>query len=439
MILFWLLLTLSFVLLAWPKNNISAFFNLPRKTIIILFSLKLAMGFLLSWVYAEHYQDRSIADTYKYFDDAGKFYEVFKKEPSAFFDIIIGSEDLSAEARELVSETHNWYPVSRRTFYNDNRTIIRMNALFSLITGHYYWSNLLLFLWIAFLGQLLLFKIGLNYLSNRKVEWLIVCFLFPSVMFWTSGILKEAPLLFLTGLLLFQFTKYREKLSWWRWGIVGLSIFSLIYIKFYVVLFMIPAALILMQLEYIKIGRKQLLLGNAVLWVLIAQVWHWIHPRWSAFTILKWKKNDFVGLARVMDANSFLKTYPLEDNLWSFLLNIPQGIVNTFLRPFPWEVKNLMMTFATVENIILFILMLIFFKQKEKWSNVSIACLLYALAFSAIIGMITPIAGSLVRYKVPLLFFIFFAILKDSKGFSAKSIWHRIKMKIEHNFLEKQS
>jgi hypothetical protein len=439
MILFLVFLAISFAIIAWPKNFLSTFFNLPRKTLVILFLVKLFAGLSLSWVYDHHYADRSIADTYKYFDDAGYFYEVYQSSKTDFAKILFGSENISNEARKLVSQTHNWYPVSRRTFYNDNRTIIRMNAVFSIFTGHFYWSNLLCFLWIAFIGQLLLFKVGLNYLNNRKLEWLLACFLFPSVVFWTSGILKEAPLLFILGMLVYHLKKVFDRPDWWRILVVTVLALSLIYIKFYAVLFMIPSAIILIQFSYFRFQKWKILVSNLLAWLVIAQIWHWIHPRWSAFTILKWKKNDFVGLARIMDANSYLKTYALEDNLWSFILNIPQGIINTFFRPFPWEVKNLMMSFATIENIFLLIILLIFIKQKLKWSSIAIVSLLYALAFATIIGMITPIAGSLVRYKVPLLFFVFFAIFKDSKSFSEKSIWQRIKIKVEYNFLEKRA
>lgn len=436
MLIFLGILLISAIALSWPNNWFSRYFGLQRKTLLLLFASKLVVGLLLSWVYAEYYTDRSMADTYKYFDDAGCFFQVFQNSPYDFIKILFGSEEISEASRQFVSKTHNWYPVSRRTFYNDNRTIIRLNAIFSLFTGHSYLGNLLLFNWLAFVGQLFLFRTGRKYLPNRSVEWLMVCFLIPSVIFWSSSILKEAPLLLALGLLMHQFHQIKSHLAnWTNYTFILLLVASLVYIKFYALIFMIPAILVYLQLHYIRTSRVKIFAFNVFGLMALAQIWHWIHPRWSIFTILKWKKNDFVGLARVMDANSFLKTYALEDNLWSFLLNIPQGLVNSLLRPFPWEITNAFSAIASLENILIVAAFVVLICRKKSWDNLSIATFIYAISFLTIIGMITPIAGSLVRYKIPVLPFLFFSGLTSLQPLGNFNRLRKIKVKIQYNFL----
>ena len=68
------------------------------------------------------------------------------------------------------------------------------------------------------------------------------------------------------------------------------------------------------------------------------------------------------------------------------------------------------MWIAFIENTILliFVLFLLFYSKQKQNTSHGIFALSYALCFLIITGMITPIAGSLVRYKIPALSFLLF-------------------------------
>ena len=124
-----------------------------------------------------------------------------------------------------------------------------------------------------------------------------------------------------------------------------------------------------------------------------------------------------MSLAETMDAKSYMNTYALEDNPWSFLVNIPQGLFNSVFRPFIWEVYNPLILMSAIENLILigFMAFCVYWRKTERVSNLALCALLYSTSLLAIVGMVTPIMGSLVRYKIPALPFLllFFLMILD--------------------------
>ena len=116
----------------------------------------------------------------------------------------------------------------------------------------------------------------------------------------------------------------------------------------------------------------KLLIFNAIFYILIIQIWHWIHPQWSLLTILHAKKIDFEGLAQLEAANSYIQTYALDKNIGSFILNIPQGLFHAIFQPLFWKCNTIFMWIAFIENTILliFVLFLLFYsKQKQNTSG----------------------------------------------------------------------
>lgn len=391
-----------------------------KKTFLgIAFLLKVLAGIVLTLIYTYYYPNRILADTFRYFDDSAHLHQLLLTNPKDYFLVMLGIKSEVREGIPALENMNNWFPALRSPLYNDNRTVIRINAVIRWFSLGSYYVHLVFFGFMGFVGQLYMYKAFRKYFVNKQTLLALFIFLIPSVVFWTSGNLKEGPLFLAFGYLLFRMEKIMRT-GWKRIDFVTviLLFLFLFHMKFYVGLMLIPVFSFYWCVQkWNRIKRWKLVLINYGFYFLIANAWHFIRFKWSLFTVFKWKKKDFQGLANVMESKSLMRTYELEDNAFSFLLNIPQGLVNTLFRPLIWEAYTSLIFLNVIENIgvLIFIGFCVYFRSKERISNIAYCFIVYALSLIVIVGMVTPILGSLVRYKVPALPFLmlFFLSILD--------------------------
>jgi hypothetical protein len=102
---------------------------------------------------------------------------------------------------------------------------------------------------------------------------------------------------------------------------------------------------------------------------------------------------------------------------------IPQGIVNVFFRPFPWEISNVLMIFTVLENLFfMFLVIKTIFKSRFFTNklyinkNYQVFCILFSISLAFAIGISTFNFGSMVRYKIPFLpFWASFLLIINKK------------------------
>ncbi len=124
------------------------------------------------------------------------------------------------------------------------------------------------------------------------------------------------------------------------------------------------------------------------------------------------KEDGFRILLRLTYTGSKLESGMLEPTRGSWARAAPMAFVNAVFRPFLWEATNVFMLAAACENlliIILIILSLWFGRLVHERANVIFFCLAFFFIMSLLIGLVTPVAGAIVRYKVPALPFLFVA------------------------------
>ena len=115
-----------------------------------------------------------------------------------------------------------------------------------------------------------------------------------------------------------------------------------------------------------------------------------------------------------MNSGSVIQTQTLENDLWSFLCNIPEGLFNAIFRPFLWD--GFIPSFSPVvlasalENVILIVIFILCFKwfskPTSKMLSYAFFCFSFTLLLFTLSGVVTPIIGTLVRYKIPAISFL---------------------------------
>ena len=405
------------------------FFNLKglsRTFLITAFLTKVIAGVTLTMIYTHYYPVKNEADTFKYFEDSYHLHRALFENPKAYFRMILGTDD-GADLMPYLDSMNNWFPAERTTFYNDNRTVIRINAFIRLFSFGSYYIHLLVFSLAAFYGLAFIYKAFHQYFEGKKTWLGLILFFTPSIVFWSSGILKEGPLLFVFGITLNAIHKVFTKRAFWQHYLLLVFCFLfLFHLKFYVGLLLIPAITGYLWILHPK-GPHPIIKGvlNYAAYFTAAVAFHFYNWNWSLFTVLKWKRQDFLGLAKAMNAKSLIATGNLEDNPLSLLKYFLWGFFNAITRPLPWDAYSLVLIPNIIENILIFVFIIfcIIYGSRQNFNKIGYFFILYAFGLLTIIGMVTPIMGSLVRYKIPALpFLLMFFLLFLKKEYAQKHL-----------------
>lgn len=111
----------------------------------------------------------------------------------------------------------------------------------------------------------------------------------------------------------------------------------------------------------------------------------------------------------------------LDGTVNSTLRAIPMALVNALFRPFPADVTSPLMLIGVAENLLVVLLVLLAFHRMETpilSAPLFWFCLSFAVVILVLTGLVTPVVGAIVRYKVPALPFLICALLVLIRPFS---------------------
>lgn len=413
------------------------FFKLPgikRKYVLLALYLKIIAGFGLTFLYTNYYTERSEADVFKYFDDSKIMHEALKEKPADYFQMLLGiNNDNSYFDENYYTKMNHWYREYETVTYNDSHTIIRVNAFFRMFSFGFFQVHNLFMIFLAFLGLVALFRVFHTYFKGRPYELYFAVFLIPSLLFWSSGALKESILIFGLGLFLYAI----QQLIFIGFSIIRLlaAILGgvlLFYTKMYVLAVFIPV--LAANLWVIFSNNKRALLKYSLtlfFFIDIVVVLGYFFPEYNIFSLLVGKQHDFIGLALHEQAGSFIKPFELQANFASFAVFAPLALINTLFRPFFGDISSPLLILPLLENIVLIlmiILAIVFPLKGRKNNRIIYFCFFFSLLLFILLGLTTPVLGALVRYRIPGLpfFVIGLLMLIDTKRilaiFQKKSI-----------------
>lgn len=385
----------------------------------LIFLIKCLSGFLLAYIYSEFYRDRNTADVFKLFDDAKVLFDVYKKSPEDFIQLLFGLDSSSPYYDAYTQKMANWSKGSSSGLgiLNDNRTLIRINAVIMFVSYKAYAVHVLVFSFISTLGFIKIYR-AFHPFFERRENWLFVAvFLIPSVLCWSSGVLKEALLFYLIGVLVSLFIHKKPFSNLKHYFILIVLVVCFIALKIYILLAFIPgilAWLLVRKFNRISISLTYLLvLGFMAIttWIVSAIV-----PSLDVVSHLSFMQQNMLRLAFYNDSGSIVEMQPLQPELWSYLRNLPEGLINAAFRPGFLDAQNSLQLLAAFENAFIIICMILsigLFKRPENRIAEDTAwfCFSFVLVLYTIMGLSTPILGALIRYRMPALPFLFIGML----------------------------
>ncbi len=387
--------------------------GIPTRYILLVFALKLIAGFTLGWLYSSHYNDRETGDTYRFFDDAKIIFESREEGYSTYFKLITGygieDDEKALSYYNRMTHMERQYPVG---FYNDNKTIIRANALLMPLSRGYYHVHIAFWCFLSLIGSTAILKVLIRYFPRKRVAMFTAVHLLPTVLFWGSGVLKEPILLlglglFFRGIMRFVYGEFQLRNS----GGLIIGALLLIVTKGYVFFALLPAAIGLLIAALFRRQNFWIMFGipHLLLLILIFSG-RMFHPELNIPEKMRLKQEAFYNVAEDADSGSLIEL-PQVTTASDIVLQSPNALVVTYLRPWPWESSNLLYIPAAIENFILLIILILAVWNFRRPYGLGIPIIAFSLSFVLVLGIligeVVPVLGAVVRYKLPALIFLF--------------------------------
>lgn len=394
------------------ENNYQYFF--PALTVRILGAL--ALGFIYQFYY-------NGGDTYNFHTLGSRvIWETFGEDPSAAVRMIVAPPEFP----QLYKYT------SRVEFYNDPSSmfVVRIAAIFDLITFSSYSGTAVIFAFVSFLGLWYFFRTFYEVYPHLK-GYIAICALFiPSVVFWGSGILKDTIVIAALGILTYSvkqvFIDKRFKVAAILFIIV--APFIIFEVKKYVLLCYLPAVFFWIYASNLRMIRSmvaRIMLVPVVLIITGLSGYFAVQkvgeddPRYALDKIAKTSQVTAydIGFVSGKDAGSGYSLGELDGSFESMISLFPQAVNVSLFRPYLWEAKNPLMLLSALEAAALLIItLLLLFRSpirffKSLGEPTVLFCLVFSIVFAFAVGVSTFNFGTLARYRIPLLPFYLLALV----------------------------
>lgn len=408
-----LLAVLYFLLFSWIiwRGVWFRIDGVPKPVVLGAFYIKLIFGFLFWAVYTFHYSVDHGSDAFSYFEEAKLLNDVFHENPVHFFRLLLVTDPTDPELLQHIAEMDRWNRSVSYGVLNDNPTIIKFNAIVLFFSLGYYHTHTLFMGFVCFSGLILILRF-FEHISRGIPNWLLLAsvILPPSLLFWGGGVMKEGLLIFGLGILLYSLTKIFNG-NWIKGGLLLLlSIFLLLFTKAYVLIAFSPG---LIFLAFVMMtGKRGMWIKFAgihiVLFAFVFTLGYWVND-YDVLYMFQLKQKDFYNLVGSMSVGSLIQIPPI-NNTADLVLNAPTALFNTYFRPHLLEATSATFWAAAIENLgygLLILLAIVKFKKPTS-ENLLLAlmCLSFVVGLGFIIGLITPVLGAIVRYKIPALPFL---------------------------------
>ena len=391
--------------------------------LVTAFLAKIAAGFAYYLLYLYYTPYQGTSDALRFFDDSGYIFNAFHSSKTDYFSMITGIGDDHYYYQKYYKDILNWYRMYQTELFNDNRTVIRFNALVRLVSWGAYPVHILFANFLSFAGLTGLYRFFTGAgkpRSGRKNpgEYFLafLIFFFPSLVFWGSGVSKEGLSLFGTGIFLFFAGKFfRNEL---QPGIslvfLLIALYFMVFLKIYILLLLLPLGIAWFWARSAHgpaVHWKYLLVLAGCLLVVVNL--HMVFPGFRFTEILAGKQKDFYAVALYTYKDPLSIVPDLDHHFSSLAGAILPAFLNAVTGPFVLKQTGMLQLAGFLDNLLLLLLMLIpffFHTPLKNRSNLFFFSLLFFAMIFVLVGLISPLPGAIMRYRIMALPFLFNAL-----------------------------
>lgn len=313
-----------------------------------------------------------------------------------------------------------------------NFFIIKLVAIFSFLGFGRYSVVQLFFSMVAFSGIWKLYQFFYKLVPNLHKQFAIALLFFPTLIFWSSGVLKDSICIGMLGWLTYSlYSAYKLKHHIVRNIIIAIfSGYALLIVKPYILFAYLPFLILyFIQTDLYQI-KNIFLKAAAIMLILIISIGGFflitdrLQEEMGFLALekltesLQTQQNSFKNMSD-QAGSSFTLGVEYDGTLGSLAKSAPEAINATLFRPYIWESKKISTLLSSIESLclMLFTLYVLYKVRPDRFVKLIFFrpliffCLAYSIIFSLFIGITTLNFGTLVRYKIPAIPFYVIAMM----------------------------
>ncbi|MBL7850022.1 MAG: hypothetical protein JNN04_03910 [Cyclobacteriaceae bacterium] len=405
----------AFLVRPYATDEVNRVYYFPALTAKIFGAI--ALGVVYQYYYGS-------GDTFMYHTYGSRFvWKAFLDSPIDGLKLLFADSRNPGDVYQYASQIY---------LFRDSNSymLIRLAAVFDLLTFSTYSSTAALFAVLSFIGSWQFYLTFYKQFPHLHGRLAIAAFFIPSVFFWGSGVLKDTVTLACLGIATYQiyliFIARKARI------INILLLLASLYLIFSIRKFILQAYLpsVLLWLGASQVYR----IPSVILRAMVVPFVALILIASGYFTVAKIGEEDeryaLSNIAKTSRVTAYDIRYwsgryagsgyslgELDGSLESMVRLAPQAINVSLFRPYLWEVKNSLMLFSAAESfVILLVVLYVLARQRGSiFGNLAKPNVIFALSFTLVfafaIGASTYNFGTLVRYKIPLLPFFVTALV----------------------------
>lgn len=400
----YLLFVFYLVLFAWLVTRVKFFTRsgLSNSQLVILFLLKVMAGIFYGWMGLYYGNLAQMLDTWALHHFGIAEYELINTNPHLYFTNLFIDPYPNGIGNFFGSSDSYWNDLKGNIF-------VKLLSLFDILSFGNYYVNVIFYSFISLFGPIAIFRVMNDLFPGKKLTVLLAAFLVPSFIYWNSGIHKEGIIFLAISFIIYHlYFGWKEKyypLKRWIGVLSGLAI--LLVLRNFLMLLVLPSILAwLLASRWQKYGLLIFTFVYIFFGILFFTA-RYFSPGFDFPQSVVSKQQAFLQL---QGGGSTIPIKKLEPTAKSFLINTPQAITLSILRPYPTDVRDLLTLAASLEiNLLLFIFLLFLFFRKKNGpisNNAVYLCLFLSFSILLAIGFSVNNLGAVVRYRsiiIPLL------------------------------------
>lgn len=379
-------------------------------------SLKIFSSIVFCLIYIYYYPG---GDTISYYESSRALVNLGMKDISSYWQVISSG---ASNTTYLLFDSGTGYPWPYMFFDPQTFFVAKLISPIVFICFKSYLVTSVVLSWISYFALWRLYKMLCRYYPFLEKRLAYGVLFIPSVLFWSSGILKDTLtftavcwfIVAFDGLFVLKQKRVRNTI------ILLLAIYVMLSIKPYILMSLLPGALVWGFFSYILRIRSKAMRYAFIPLVYISSfaigygVLSILGDNLGKFSIDKMLRTAAItqkDLHQDYYQGSSFDIGEFEPTLGGVAQKAPAAIVVGLFRPFIWEARNLVMIVSGIENliylIISFLLVLRLFFDPKRFFRILlnnpllIFMISYTLLFSVLVGLSTSNFGALVRFKIP--------------------------------------
>jgi hypothetical protein len=397
------LLILSISYLVWKRQPVTL-----RDFYWPALILKISAGLALGWIYLYYF---NLGDTISYWSDGTRLANAARDNLSEYLSFLFTNRSSSISMADFGEQE------PRAIFF------FKITSIFCLLTNDNYWLIASYYSLICFVSGWTLTTYIAKLLPKATGPAIFSIHFLPTVVFWSSGLMKEslAMACLYHFALIFLKVWYGERIRVIHLLLLVVDVWLLWNLKYYYLGVLLPIVITGTTIHRWLMPRYELkpitvAVSSLLFFVVPLAIVLITHPNFYPQRLLGVIVENHDAIVSFSSHEDIIHYQSLSPTIISVVRNAPMAIFSCLFRPFLWEASTPFQFIVALENsgiLVLFFAWLFgIFKHRKNYllNGIALQIVIYSCFLALFLALSTPNFGTLSRYRVGFLPFLMIVI-----------------------------